>query len=70
MGGKQAPTISPEPIALRINDACRAIGVGRTTIYKLAAEGKLRLVRVAGRTLVLRANLVALIENADAQETA
>lgn len=38
--------------AYRIVDACRALGVGRSTIYKLAAEGKLRLVRIGGRTVV------------------
>ena len=38
--------------AYRIVDACRALGVGCSTIYKLAAEGKLRLVRIGGRTVV------------------
>ena len=40
------------PKARRINDACRALGIGRTTIYKLAGEGKIKLVHVLGRTLV------------------
>jgi excisionase family DNA binding protein len=40
------------PKARRINDACRAIGISRTTIYKLAGEGKIKLVHVLGRTLV------------------
>jgi excisionase family DNA binding protein len=38
--------------AWRINDACAALGIGRTTLYKLAGEGKIKLVRVLGRTLV------------------
>ncbi len=45
-----APLLSPK--ARRINDACAALGIGRSTLYKLAGEGKIKLVRVLGRTLV------------------
>jgi excisionase family DNA binding protein len=38
--------------ARRVNDACRAIGIGRSTLYKLAGNGKIKLVHVLGRTLV------------------
>jgi len=38
--------------AYRVQDACRALGVGRSTLYKLAGNGKLRLVRIGGRTVV------------------
>ena len=41
-----------DPKARRIKDACTALGVGKSTLYKLASEGKLRMVRIAGRTLV------------------
>jgi excisionase family DNA binding protein len=40
------------PKARRVNDACRALRVGRTTLYKLAGKGKIKLIRVLGRTLV------------------
>ena len=40
------------PRAYRVPDACRALGVGRSTLYKLASAGKLRLVRIGGRTVV------------------
>jgi excisionase family DNA binding protein len=50
--GKKAVAPLHPPKARRINDACRAIGVSRTTIYKLAGEGKIKLVHVLGRTLV------------------
>lgn len=46
-----AATIS-SPRAYRVPDACRALGVGRSTLYKLASAGKLRLVRIGGRTVV------------------
>jgi excisionase family DNA binding protein len=49
-GKKTDPSLPPK--ARRINDACRALGVGRSTIYKMAGEGKIKLVHVLGRTLV------------------
>jgi excisionase family DNA binding protein len=39
-------------LAWRINDACKALGVSRSHIYDLAAAGKLRLVKIGGRTVI------------------
>ena len=38
--------------ALRINDYCAAYGLGRSTVYKLMKEGKLRTVLIGGRRLI------------------
>jgi excisionase family DNA binding protein len=38
--------------ARRIPEACEALGICRSTLYKLAAQNKLRLVHIAGRTVV------------------
>ncbi len=35
-----------EPVARRVADFCAAYGVGRTTAYKLAAEGKIVMLRM------------------------
>jgi excisionase family DNA binding protein len=40
------------PRARRVNAACASLGIGRTTLYKLANDGKIKLVHVLGRTLV------------------
>jgi excisionase family DNA binding protein len=40
------------PKARRVLDACSALGISRATIYKLAAQGKIRLVKIGGRTVV------------------
>jgi excisionase family DNA binding protein len=40
------------PKARRVPEACQALGVCRSTLYKLAGEGKIKLVRIGGRTLV------------------
>ena len=47
--------------ALRINDAASFYGVGRSTIYKLIAEGKIETVKILGRRLVLRDSMEALL---------
>ena len=40
------------PKARRIPEACRILGISRSTIYRLAAEGRIRLIRIGSRTLV------------------
>ncbi len=51
----------PRAHAFTIKDAQAMGAPGRTSIYKLAAEGKLRLIRVAGRTLIDGDSLRALL---------
>ena len=55
-----------EPVAVRINDAARMIGLGRTSIYELIAEKKLPTVRIAGRRLVPVKAIRELIEKSAA----
>jgi excisionase family DNA binding protein len=46
---------NPEPPPAQgylINNLAKAVGIGRTTIYKLIAEGKIRPVKTAGRVLI------------------
>ena len=57
---KQNPNI--EPIALRINDAARLAGLGRTSIYELIKTGRLKTVKIAGRRFVPMSALRHLIE--------
>lgn len=54
------PAASPEPKAYRIVDACHALGIGRTSLYKLVSTGELKLIRIAGRTLVPRSEIERL----------
>ena len=48
---READVQSPR-LAWPIDEGAHRIGIGRTSVYKLAAEGKLRLIKVAGRTLI------------------
>jgi excisionase family DNA binding protein len=41
------------PKARLVPDACTALGgISRATIYKLNAQGKIRFIKIGGRTLV------------------
>ncbi len=56
----------PDALAYTVGHACHMGGFGRTLLYKLAKDGKLRLLKVAGRTLVCGNSLRALIVGRDA----
>jgi excisionase family DNA binding protein len=51
-----------EKLSLRVNEACVAAGISRSTIYKLMTSGKLRTTKVGGRRLILREDLQALLQ--------
>ena len=55
------PTTRMEPLAYRIPDACHVLGLGKTSIYELMKSGKLRAIKVAGRTLIDAASARELI---------
>ena len=50
-----------EKRAYRVNEAVAAYRLSRSTLYKLMAEGTLRTVKVAGRRLIPRDAMEALI---------
>lgn len=49
------------PVALTVNEACAYMSLSRSTIYNLAKAGKLPIRKVAGRSLILRQDLLALL---------
>jgi excisionase family DNA binding protein len=58
---RATPPVPPRA-AWSIKEGAHRIGVGRTSIYKLAAHGKIRLVKIAGRTLIPDSEIVRLVE--------
>jgi excisionase family DNA binding protein len=53
--------LNPQPtptLAVTINDACRATGLGTTTIYELIADGEIEAVKIGRRTVILWQSLV------------
>ena len=51
-----------EPICVRVNDAARMIGVGRTKLYGLISSGELETVKIGKATRVTTASLHRLVE--------
>jgi excisionase family DNA binding protein len=51
----------PEKLAFTIAEACAAIGIGKTSLYELINEGKLKAIKAAGRRLILRSDLEAYL---------
>ena len=50
-----------EPICVRVNDAARMIGVGRTKLYELISSGELETVKIGKATRITTASLHALV---------
>ncbi|KWV95652.1 MULTISPECIES: helix-turn-helix domain-containing protein [unclassified Erythrobacter] len=57
---KHQPVI--EPIAMRVPEACRYLGIGRSTLYVLIARGEIEIVKLGSSTLVLTKSLKGLVE--------
>ena len=60
-----------EPIAMRVPDACRYLGIGRSTLYVLIGKGEIEVVKMGAATLVLTSSLRSVVErlrSPDAQQ--
>lgn len=53
--------LSSEPICVRVNEAARMIGVGRTKLYELIATGDVETVKLGKATRVTTASLHDLV---------
>ena len=51
-----------EPICVKVNDAARMIGIGRTKLYELIAAGEVDVVKLGKSTRVTTASLRELIQ--------
>ena len=56
--GEDGP--QPNRLAWPRPEGARRMGISRTTVYKLAGEGKLRLIKIAGRTLIPDSEVVRI----------
>jgi excisionase family DNA binding protein len=53
-----------EPLAYSVNEFCRVVGLGRTTVYALIADRKLATIKIGGRRLIPRDAALALLAEA------
>lgn len=51
-----------EPICVRINEAARILGIGRTKLYELISTGELETVKIGKATRVTTASLRELVK--------
>ncbi len=49
-------------LSATIDDTCHITGLGRTTVYELIAEGKLKSVAIGRRRLILMQSIEALLQ--------
>ncbi len=62
-----AKSLPAEPaLLLKVEDAARLLGVGRTTLFELIGEGRIQTVRLGRRRLVVRAGLERFVEEISA----
>ena len=50
-----------EPLADGVVDAAKRLGISKGLLYKLHRAGKVKLVKLAGRTLITRAEQARLL---------
>jgi len=53
---------SVEPICVKVNEAARMIGVGRTKLYELIASGEIEVIKLGKSTRITTASLHKLIK--------
>lgn len=53
--------INQDKLAYSIKEACKATSLSRTTIYAHVASGRLRVVRIGGRTVIPTESLRELL---------
>lgn len=49
-----------ERFAFRIKEACEGLGIGRTSLYEMIRDGEVKVVYIAGRTLIPRSEMERL----------
>lgn len=54
-----------EPLAVRIREACRLTGIGRSKLYELIASGDIEIVKIGTMTLVPFESLKGLVARAN-----
>lgn len=52
------------PLAYRVDDAARASGISRASLYEEIKAGRLKSLKACGRRLILAADLKAFLESA------
>jgi excisionase family DNA binding protein len=60
--GLPEDTVFTRPLTVRVREACRLTGIGRSKLYELIAAGEIAIVKIGAITLIPMASLERLIE--------
>lgn len=60
--------LRPEPLAVRVPEACRMIGIGRSKLYELIADGTIEVVKIGSITVIPVAQLRAIVATSSGQQ--
>ena len=61
-GGTLRQAMPVMPISVRVPEACRLTGIGRSKLYELIAAGEIEVVKVGTMTLLPVSGLIAFID--------
>ena len=61
-----ARSAASTPLAVRVREACRLTGIGRSKLYELIAAGEIRIIKVGSITLIPLAGLQQFLEQRSA----
>lgn len=64
MDPQAQPRVAPSNQLLTIPEALKALRIGKSSFYKLTAKGRIRTLRLGGRTLVPEREIDRLIREA------
>jgi excisionase family DNA binding protein len=59
---RQPMPVSPDALMLTIKQACAVTNLSRTTIYQLAKDGGLTIIKVRGRSMISREDIERLMQ--------
>jgi excisionase family DNA binding protein len=51
-----------KPLAVRVREACRLTGIGRSKLYELIAAGEIEIIKVGTITLIPTGSLQSFVE--------
>ena len=56
------------PFAVRVREACRLTGIGRSKLYELIAAGEIEIIKVGASTLVPVSSLTSFLRRKAANQ--
>ncbi|MCQ4158800.1 helix-turn-helix domain-containing protein [Roseomonas sp. GC11] len=62
MAPRERPSTTQPPLAYSVHETCHLLSLGRTTVFDLMNQGRLRRIKIGMRTLVTAESIKQLLE--------